>query len=241
MVDENGKLKKPDQARFLRAKQASSRRKKTRVLGRVTLREVWSDMDKTILPTWCTASPTKIGDGNHGKISADGWRIFCSVHLVVTLGRLWGSLPSEDRKYKLFANFCALVQSTKIANKRSITVADAQEFQTIMIAYLQGVNALFPTYTLVPSHHIVLHMKELLCRLGPTHAWRCWVFERYNHIFQKIPTNGNFGMSYRAIPQLLVPESASLTIDTRQARNHTFWAPLYEPETKRCYLCPSSR
>jgi len=192
-------LKRQDQIRFARAKEACSQRKKTRVLGRATLREVWSDMEKTILPTWCTASPTRIGDGNHGKISADGWRMFGSVHLIVTLGRLWGILPFEDRKYKLFTNFCALVHATKIATMRSVTTASAQEFEDTMFAYLRGICELFPSYEFVPSHHVALHMKELLCRFGPTHAWRCWVFERYNHILQQIPTNGNFGMSQHTI------------------------------------------
>jgi hypothetical protein len=112
---------------------------------------------------------------------------------------MWGHLPSEDRKYRLFENFCRLVHATKIATKRSVTTAKAQEFQDVMITYLRGLNELFPTHQLVPSHHVALHMKELLCRLGPTHAWRCWVFERYNHILQKVPTNGNFGESRRSL------------------------------------------
>ena len=91
------------------------------------------------------------------------------------------------------------MHATKIATKRSVTIANAQEFQDMMIAYLKGVDELFPTYKFVPSHHVALHMKELLCRFGPTHAWRCWVFERYNHILQQIPTNGNFGTLYRTI------------------------------------------
>jgi hypothetical protein len=175
-------------------------------------------MEKTILPTWCPASPSKIGNGNHGKISADGWRTFCSVHLVVTLGRLWGNLSCEDRKHKLFVNFCSLVHATKVANKRSITIASAHEFQDKMIAYLKGINELFPTYELVPSHHVALHLKELLCRLGPTYAWRCWVFERYNHTLQKIPTNGNFGGFYHASCDC----SYFLTTDPRPTGNHAF-------------------
>lgn len=151
-------------------------------------------MTKTILPSWCCPAPTRIGDGEHRKISAGGWRTFCTIHLVITLGRLWGYEPPESRKHKLLSNFCDLVQAIKIATMRSITSARAQEFQDYMITYLRGLDELFPTYQLVPSHHIVLHMKELLCRFGPTHAWRCWVFERYNHTLQKIPTNGKFGM-----------------------------------------------
>jgi len=117
----------------------------------------------------------------------------------MTLGRLWGTLPSEDHKYKLFNNFCALVHATKIATMRSVTTASTQEFEDTMFAYLRGIGELFPSYKFLPSHHVALHMKELLCRFGPTHAWRCWVFERYNHILQQIPTNGNFGMLHYTI------------------------------------------
>ena len=54
---------------------------------------------------------------------------------------------------------------------------------------------------LVPLHtqckcdpyNISLHMTELLSHFGPTTAWRCWVFERYNHMLQNIQTNGRFG------------------------------------------------
>ena len=193
IVDSEGKLKRPDPIRLAHAKQAISQRKKTRILGRETLAEVWNDMKKTTLPSWCCPAPTQIGDGEHRKISADGWRTFCTVHLVITLGRLWGHSPPDSRRQKLLSNFYDLVHATKIATMRSVTTGGAQEFQDYMIAYLRGLNELFPTYQLVPSHHIVLHMKELLCRFGPTHAWRCWVFERYNHTLQKIPTNGKFG------------------------------------------------
>ena len=193
IVDAEGKLKRPDPIRLAHAKRAISQRKKTRILGHETLQEVWSDMRKTTLPSWCCPAPTQIGDGEHRKISADGWRTFCTIHLVITLGRLWGYSPPESRRHKLLSNFYNLVHATKIATMRSITSIRAQEFQDYMITYLHGLGELFPTYQLVPSHHIVLHMKDLFCRFGPTHAWRCWVFERYNHTLQKIPTNGKFG------------------------------------------------
>ncbi|KIK31552.1 hypothetical protein CY34DRAFT_103141, partial [Suillus luteus UH-Slu-Lm8-n1] len=39
------------------------------------------------------------------------------------------------------------------------------------------------------------HFGELLQRFGPTHAWRCWIFERINYTLQQIPTNKKFGTS----------------------------------------------
>jgi hypothetical protein len=153
-------------------------------------------MERTLLPSWCSPGPRRIGDKGQGKISADGWRVFCTVHVIVTLGRQWGSLPPDSRERQLFKNFCDLVAATKIASGRTITAIHAEEFRNLMLKYLHGLNQLFPMYQLVPYHHISLHLTELLSRFGPTTAWRCWVFERYNHMFQKIETNGRFGLSY---------------------------------------------
>jgi len=147
-----------------------------------------------MLPSWCSPAPPRIGDKGQGKISADGWRVFCTVHVIVTLGCLWGSLPSNSRENQLFGNFCDLVSATKIASKRSITAVNVEEFGNSMLRYLHGLNKLFPMYQLIPYHHISLHLSELLFRFGPTTAWRCWVFERYNHMIQKIETNGRFGL-----------------------------------------------
>ncbi|KAH8978555.1 hypothetical protein EDB92DRAFT_1807319, partial [Lactarius akahatsu] len=159
------------------------------------LKEIWNDMEKTTLPSWCSPAPPRIGDKGQGKISADGWRVFCTVHLIVTLGRLWGSQPADSREKQLFANFCDLIAATKIVARRSVTTARAEEFRDLMLKYLSGLDKLFPMIRLVPYHHLAIHMTELLSHFGPTTAWRCWVFERYNHMLQNIETNGRFGTS----------------------------------------------
>ncbi|KAH9173928.1 hypothetical protein EDB89DRAFT_1849493, partial [Lactarius sanguifluus] len=163
------------------------------ILGRSRLQEIWDDMEKTTLPSWCTPAPPRIGDKGQGKISADGWRVFCTVHLVVTLGRLWGRLPPDSRENQLLKNFCELIAATKIAAGRRITVARSEEFRDLMLRYLRGLHELFPAHQLIPYHHISIHLTELLCHFGPTTAWRCWVFERYNHMLQNIESNGRFG------------------------------------------------
>jgi hypothetical protein len=152
-------------------------------------------MEKTSLPSWCSPSPPRIGDKGQGKISADQWRVFCTVHLIVTLGRLWGSLPVDTRENQLFVNFCDLIAATQLATGRSVTIARAEQFRDLMLGYLRGLDELF-SYRLIPYHHISIHMTELLSHFGPTTAWRCWVIERYNHMLQNIETNGRFGLLY---------------------------------------------
>jgi len=151
-------------------------------------------MKRTTLPSCYSPAPPHIGDKSQGKISADGWRVFSTVHLIVTLGRIWGSKPADTREHQLFSNLCDLIEATKIATGRSITVARAEEFRYRMLKYLGGLDSLFPGQRLIPYHHISIHLSELLCRFGPTTTWRCWVFERYNHMLQNIETNGRFGL-----------------------------------------------
>ena len=68
-----------------------SSKKERVVLGRLTLAEVWIDMSKTTLLSWIGRAPPKLGDGRHGKLSADQWQTACTVNLIVTLVCLWGS------------------------------------------------------------------------------------------------------------------------------------------------------
>ncbi|KAK0207180.1 hypothetical protein IW262DRAFT_669213 [Armillaria fumosa] len=62
-----------------------------------------------------------------------------------------------------------------------------------MRAYLQKLLELYPGSGISPYQHLSLHFGELLRSFGPNHAWRCWAFERYNGIIQKINTNNIFG------------------------------------------------
>jgi hypothetical protein len=144
-VDESHNLIIPDPLRLSSAKRANANHGKTCVLGASRLQEIWDDMEKTTLPSWCSPALPRIGDKGQGKISADGWRVFCTVHLIVTLGRLWGPLPPDSRENQLFKNFCDLVAATKIATGRRITVVRVEEFHDLMLRYLRGLNELFPT------------------------------------------------------------------------------------------------
>jgi len=193
-MDDFQEVQNKDPGCFSRAQNVNPSCHKVRILSHTRLPKVWEDMTRTTLPSWCTPAPPHINDKGQGKISADGWRVFCMVHLIMTLCCLWGSSPPDSHKNKLLVNFCDLIAATKIATGRSITIACAEEFQDIMLRYLSRLNELFPMYRLIPYHHISIHLRELLSHFGPTTMWHCWVFEQYNHMLQNIETNGRFGL-----------------------------------------------
>ncbi|KAI0042377.1 hypothetical protein FA95DRAFT_1500162 [Auriscalpium vulgare] len=168
-------------------------RKKTRVLGRGRLAAIHEDMNTTMLPSWVSRAPSNAGSSTHGKFSADQWRTWCTIHLVITLIRLWGCLPEQSREFQMLANFMDLVSATKLATMRSMTVDREDQFYEFMMNYLRRLKILFPGVRLKPNDHFSVHLPTFLKRFGPSHAWRSFAFERWNYMLQQIKTNGRFG------------------------------------------------
>jgi len=179
-------------APFPRTPQKSSKKERV-VLGRLTLAEVWIDMSKTTLPSWIGRAPPKLGDGRHGKLSADQWRTACTVNLVVTLVRLWGLEPPNDRRYQMLVNFMDLVTACKLAMMRKMTPNRIELFQQHMHRYLETMKELYVYSGLTPNHHLSLHLPKLFENFGPPHAWDCFVFERCLRWLKFIKTSNKFG------------------------------------------------
>jgi len=174
--------------------------KETAVLGKDLLAEVRADMERTQLPTWVSRAPSHPGEKNWGKFTADDWRSFCLINLPITLIRLWGGHPSSSRTHQMLENYMHLVTAIKLATKRQITCEDIAGYEFHIHAYLESLLILYPRNSLSPYQHLALHFGPFLTRFGPTHAWRCYPFERYNHIMQQTPNNQRFGKDFVLLP-----------------------------------------
>lgn len=141
------------------------------------------------LPSWIGRVPIDLGSSREGKLSADTWRTTCLVVLVVSLIRQWGQKPEDSRERNMLKNFVDLVIATKLAMSRVLTQARIDTFHTHLESYLRVSRQLYPQHGILPNQHISLHLKLLLQDYGPTHAWRCYVFERINGMLQNIHTN----------------------------------------------------
>jgi hypothetical protein len=165
----------------------------TRVLGCGVLKEIREDMLRLELPSWSAAAPAHPGEAKWGKFGADQWRAFCLINLPVTLIRLWGNFDADSREHKMLVNFMHLVTAVKLATMRKMTKDRISQYESHMHQYLTSLQSLYPEKDLTPYQHLSLHFGPLLRRFGPTHAWRCFPFERYNYLMQQIPTNNHFG------------------------------------------------
>ncbi|KAI0691402.1 hypothetical protein C8T65DRAFT_587231, partial [Cerioporus squamosus] len=157
---------------------------------------VTADMGVTLLPSAIGRPPVNVGSAGAGTLSADQWRTLCMVHLVVTLTRLWGWLPTGDRRRELLDNFLDLVAAVRYGNVRRTCRNRIATYNFHIFRYVTGLRRLFPEQDLVPNHHLALHFGEVLKNFGPSHAYWGFPFERQIRILRHAKINYRLGVWY---------------------------------------------
>lgn len=160
------------------------------MLGGSVLQEVWADQDRLELPSYVTRGHRKLGTTEQ-NMSADKRRSVATIHLVITLIRLWG--PENGRKREMLENYMHLITALQIASMRSISDEDIDLYTFHYKSYLEGYVKLYKEASVHPNNHLCLHLAIFLHLYGPVHSWRAWVFERYNYLLQHVSTNSRFG------------------------------------------------
>jgi hypothetical protein len=152
---------------------------------------IWRDMKHTQLPSWITPAPPNWGTPKRGKISADNWRVVCTIHLPVTLIWLWKE--ETGRKKRLLDNFMDLINAIRIANMRVSSLDHVAAYNDYIFRYVKGVQNLFPHEKLRPTHHAALHIGDQLQHFGPLHSHSSPFYERYISFLHQINTNNKTG------------------------------------------------
>ena len=161
------------------------------ILGRDVMEEIWTDMKHTQLPTWISPAPPNWGTAKRGKLSADNWRVICTIHLPITLIRLWGF--DSGQKQELLIHFMHLVTAVRIANMRVTSQNHIKAYNFHISCYVSGIKTLYPDQRILPSHHGALHIGDMLDLFGPVHSHSAPFFERYINFFHRINTNLKLG------------------------------------------------
>ena len=162
------------------------------VLGKDIMETVWNDMKKTQLPSWITPAPHDWGTPKRGKLSADNWRVVCTIHLPITLIWLWKN--EAGRKGQLLENFMDLVTAVRLANMRVSSPGQVEAYDKHIFRYVQGIQTLFPQHPLRPIHHGALHIGDILLRFGPVHSYRASHYERHIGFLHRVNLNNKVGM-----------------------------------------------
>ncbi|KAK0440683.1 uncharacterized protein EV420DRAFT_1247741, partial [Desarmillaria tabescens] len=176
-------------------KNFASGKNQRHVLGRSIMEAVYEDMKKTRLPLWVSRAPKDWGTPSRGKLTADQWKVICTVHLVITLIRIWGtpSSPESLRFSRMLTNFLDMVKAVSILNLRVTSHMHIQRYNFFAKRYVGVMKTLYKDVAVKPIHHMALHAGEFLRVFGPVHAYRTLAFERLNHTMQQQNTNSKFG------------------------------------------------
>lgn len=164
---------------------------------------IWANMECTQLPTWVGSVPCNWGTTQRGKLSADQWRTICTIHLPITLIRLWRN--ETGRKKDLLNNFMDLVSAVRIANMRVSSRNQIQAYNKHIFRYVYDMQTLYPNENLKPTHHAALHLGDILDLFGPVHSHSAPFFERYINFFHRLNTNQKIGQSILRISYSNVP------------------------------------
>lgn len=157
------------------------------------MEEVWKDMKLMELPSWMGPAPSNWGTTTRGKLTADQWMVICTVHLPVTLIRLWGKLT--DQRFELLCNFMDLTSAVQLATQRSITAQMINDHELLISRYLNGMKRLFKGSKIQPIHHVALHTADFLRLFGPTHTVQAFGGERLLEVLGLQNANKKSGMS----------------------------------------------
>lgn len=167
------------------------------IMGQGLLAEFRSDKEKLILPSWFKLPPTNAGDVKHGKLSSKEWRSLYTVGILVTLVRTWG-LTYKDHpttgKEEVLDNYLHLAVATMLATQGTMADTVIALYEIHMRTYLEGFKVLYPTHSIIPYHHLALHVPKFMRLLGPWPSWGTGPYEMFNGMAQKIRTNSIFGM-----------------------------------------------
>ncbi|KAJ7153761.1 hypothetical protein C8R46DRAFT_912426 [Mycena filopes] len=164
------------------------------------MEELWSDISKTIKPSWVTSMPAQVGgSASGGKLKADQWRVLGTIYMPLTLGRLWTTSDPLSKQREALDLTMHLVSAVILAASRETSTAVATAYHQHMLEYRKGLQTLFPNYECHPNHHMALHITECLLLFGPVHGWWTFPFERVIGSLERIPTNYRPG---EIIPQL---------------------------------------
>jgi hypothetical protein len=121
---------------------------------------IWRDMKKTQLPSWITPASSNWGTAKRGKLSADNWRVVCTIHLPITLIWIWKN--EARRKHQLLENFMDLMTAVHLANMHVSFPGQVEGYDKHIFRYVQGIQTLFPHHSLRPIHHGALHIGDVL-------------------------------------------------------------------------------
>ncbi|KAH8802357.1 hypothetical protein DL96DRAFT_1774001 [Flagelloscypha sp. PMI_526] len=150
--------------------------------------EFLADLWHILLPSFIARPPINLGDPGHGKLKGDELLTLFNYMFSLSVPKLWWR-KGNTFWASLLKNFHHLAGSSNIIASFTTSSAKGHQYNTEYLAYLQGVQTLFPLWNLVPNHHFALHYGDLMSFWGPIPGLSDAKGEEVNGILQRFPTS----------------------------------------------------
>lgn len=149
------------------------------LLTEVSLSEIDQRAKLIQVPSGIGRLPTNISS-NYGGFKADQWRTWITIYSPVLLK---GILPNEHLQcWMIYVRACSIL-SQRILKKSDLATADL-----LLLKYCEKFQELYGEDNCTMNLHLHLHLKETFLDFGPSHAFWCFPFERYNGILGSFST-----------------------------------------------------
>lgn len=167
------------------------------------LQALHAALRSTQRPSWQRGPPVNLGCKTHGKLKADQWRSAIEFDVPVSLAQSWAHSDAEvqndekkQRQRQLLDSTMLLAVAVGWGTSDVTSQIHAYDYTRHMMAYLQTILMLYPSFKLRPNHHGALHIGPFLLQFGPMRGWWMYPFERIIGILQKTNTNSKLGKTY---------------------------------------------
>ena len=169
-------------------------------VSREELEHLHAALRSTVRPTWQRGPPVNLGCAAHGKLKADQWRSAIEFDVPMFLAQAWSYSDAEvlnddkkRRRRQLLASTMLLATAIRWGTSDVTSQIHAEKYTQHMMAYLECILHLYPSFKLKPNHHGALHIGPFLLEFGPMRGWWMYPFERIIGILQKTNTNHKLG------------------------------------------------
>ena len=125
-------------------------------------------------------------DGYKLKLNAENTRILCKIlpFLLHSLG--------VDLKSTLCQFLLELLSIIQLVFSPVVSEASVQYLKDVIAEYLQSFGELFPENHLLPKHHYLVHIPNLITTCGPPVRSSCIRFEALHQFFKRIAQKMSF-------------------------------------------------
>ena len=152
----------------------------TELLTKESLQEIERRISTLSVPNSLQRLPINISS-NHGGYMASQWQSWIVLYSAVVLK---GLLP--DAHYQCWLLF---VRACSILSRRIIKHGEVATADLLLLNFCKRFELLYGKDKCTPNLHLHLHIKDCLLDYGPSHAFWCYSFERYNGMLGSYHTN----------------------------------------------------